>query len=482
MAGMSMQRVGDVYLADTAAVFGQVSLGADVSVWYGASIRGDVAPVVIGPGSNVQDNAVVHCDSGVPNVIGRDVVIGALLGAEEFGFGTAPLVALGCIMLRKCHCNSCSVGVATQDPELRARFAGAPEHVVNYLTCVAEEVRELMAMLGFHSIDQMVGRVDKLMTDRTARLDVGRLLHRPPSGDPPRRLHQQSHGLEKQREWQLLRRIEPALRQGRPVRLYTAVTNRDRAFGTLVSHRVYRISSARVLAADTVILFCRGHAGQSFGAFLAAGVSLHLVGDANDYLGKGLSGGRISLRFIENAGFEPDGTTICGNVALYGATAGEVYIAGQAGERFAVRNSGATAVVEGVGDHGCEYMTSGVVVVLGPTGRNFGAGMSGGEVYVLDEDGRLATCLNEDGCHAAPLDSERGAPLVRRLLENHLACTGSAQARRVLRDWAVCSSRFVSVVPETYDRVVRDALSRGHDLRPPIPVRVRDVQRRARAS
>jgi glutamate synthase domain-containing protein 2/glutamate synthase domain-containing protein 3 len=422
----------------------------------------------------------VRVDGGMKT--GRDVAVAALLGAEEFGFGTAPLIALGCIMLRKCHCNSCSVGVATQDPVLRARFTGAPEHVANYLTCVAEEVRELMAMMGFRTMEQMTGRVDKLKPAIGARLDVSRLLHRPPSGDAPRRTRAQDHGLTNQREWQLLRRIEPALKQGRSITLNVDLTNRDRAFGTLTSHRVHTLTGDRPLAADSVEFQCRGHAGQSFGAFLAPGISLHLVGDANDYLGKGLSGGRMSLRFADDIGFERIGTTICGNVALYGATAGEAYIAGQAGERFAVRNSGAIAVVEGVGDHGCEYMTAGIVLVLGPTGKNFAAGMSGGEVYVFDEADELEACLNEEGVTAVPMDSDRGATLVQRLLENHVACTGSPLARRILEDWPAFVDRFVSVVPDTYGRIVRESLSRGRDLRPPLPARIRDVHRNVRAS
>jgi glutamate synthase (NADPH/NADH) large chain len=421
----------------------------------------------------------VRVDGGMKT--GRDVVVGALLGAEEFGFGTAPLVALGCIMLRKCHCNSCSVGVATQDPRLRAGFSGAPEHVINYLTCVAEDVRERMAALGFRTMEDMIGRMDKLEPVQT-RLDLSRLLHRPPSGDSPRRTRVQDHGLQHQREWALLRRIEPALRQGRPITLNVDVTNRDRAFGTLTSHRVQRLATEGSLPPDSVELLCRGHAGQSFGAFLAPGISLHLVGDANDYLGKGLSGGRISLRFGEDIAFERSGTTICGNVALYGATSGEAYIAGHAGERFAVRNSGALAVVEGVGDHGCEYMTAGIVVVLGPTGKNFAAGMSGGEVYVLDLSGEFRSCLNQDGVTALPMDAKRGAPLVRRLLENHIACTGSPLAHRLLEDWSGSTAQFVSVVPDIYDRIVRESLSRGRDVRPPLPPPIRDMSLNARAS
>jgi glutamate synthase (NADPH/NADH) large chain len=401
---------------------------------------------------------------------GRDVVIGALLGAEEFGFGTAPLVALGCIMLRKCHCNSCSVGVATQDPRLRARFAGAPEHVINYLLCVAEEVREIMATLGFRRMEQMIGRVDKLAPAPGSRMDVSRLLYRPASPDAPRRTRAQDHGLVRQREWALLHRIEPELAAGRPVTLEVDLTNRDRTFGTLISHRVLGLAAALGRPPGSVTVRCRGHAGQSFGAFLAAGVSLDLSGDANDYLGKGLSGGRLSLRFPEDAGFRHDGTIICGNVALYGATAGEAYIAGRAGERFAVRNSGARAVVEGVGDHGCEYMTAGIVLVLGPTGRNFAAGMSGGEVYVLDVERALSHHLaNDDTLALAPLQPGRDEAVVQRMLENHLSCTGSPKARLLLAGWPESSRDFVKVEAQTYGRIVRDALARGHDLRPPCP-------------
>ena len=411
----------------------------------------------------------VRVDGGLKT--GRDVVVGALLGAEEFGFGTAPLVALGCIMLRKCHCNSCSVGVATQDPRLRKKFSGAPQHVVNYLTCVAEEVRELMARLGFRTMDEMIGRVDRLEPNQT-RFDLARILYRPPSADAPRRTRGQQHGLEYQREWALLKKIEPAVKQGRRVALNVEVTNRDRAFGTLTSHRIQRLAGDPPLPAGSVELLCRGHGGQSFGAFLAPGVALHLEGDANDYFGKGLSGGRLSLCFPDDVGFTRDGTIICGNVALYGATAGEAYIAGHAGERFAVRNSGAMAVVEGVGDHGCEYMTGGIVVILGSTGRNFAAGMSGGEVYVLDENDELGAHLNTEDVQLVELDGGRGQPLVKRLLQNHLACTGSARARRILKDWRAYAGRFVSVVPEAFGRIVEDSLARGREPRPPLPVRI----------
>jgi glutamate synthase domain-containing protein 2 len=404
---------------------------------------------------------------------GRDVVVAALLGAEEFGFGTAPLIALGCIMLRKCHCNTCSVGVATQDPHLRVKFTGAPQHVINYLTCVAEHVRQLMAELGFRSLEEMVGRVDTLNAC-SERFDVSRVLHRPPSDDAPRRTRRQEHALEKQKEWPLLPEVERAVAAREPRQLDIAVTNRDRAFGTLISHKVAAANCADALPAGLIRLRCTGHGGQSFGAFLAQGIDLHLVGDCNDYLGKGLSGGRLSLRHASDAGFGTDGTIICGNVALYGATSGEAYIAGCAGERFAVRNSGAVAVVEGIGEHGCEYMTGGTVVVLGPTGKNFAAGMSGGQIFVLDLEDRLEAHLADESIHAYSMSAERDRQLVRRMLENHVSCTGSAAAARVLSHWRRHAGRFVVVVPMAYERILSEARARGREIRPPMPVRIVD--------
>ncbi|MEA3275275.1 MAG: glutamate synthase large subunit [Pseudomonadota bacterium] len=409
----------------------------------------------------------VRVDGGLKT--GRDVVVAALLGAEEFGFGTAPLIALGCIMLRKCHCNTCSVGVATQDPELRRRFAGRPEHVVSYLRFVAEEARELMATLGFRRIENMIGRVDRLEPRPGVGFDLGRLLYRPSSGDSPRQVHPQRHAVAEQKEAKLLARLEPLIRAARPVTVKVHLTNRDRAFGTLLSSRVTRLRGEDPLPTDTLQILCRGHAGQSFGAFLAPGLTLHLEGDANDYLGKGLSGGHISVAPPEGVAYRPGETVVIGNVALYGATSGEVYIGGQAGERFAVRNSGAYAVVEGVGDHGCEYMTGGVVVVLGPVGKNFAAGMSGGEAFVLDERSALPLRINPESVRLSPLSDARDEALVRRLLGNHRTQTRSRCAAQILADWPHFRALFVKVMPVAYQQVIAQALGTGRDLRAALP-------------
>jgi len=413
----------------------------------------------------------VRVDGGLK--AGRDLVVAALLGAEEFGFGTAPLIALGCIMLRKCHCNTCSVGVATQDPGLRRRFAGRPEHVVSYLGFVAEEVRELMAALGFRRMDDMIGRVDRLAPRPGAGFDLSRLLYRPPSADSPRKVRPQRHGVAEQKEVQLLPRLEPLIRAARPATVKVHLTNRDRTFGTLLSSRVARLRGDSPLSPDSLRFLCRGHAGQSFGAFLAPGLTLHLEGDANDYLGKGLSGGRIGVAPPAGVAYRPEETVVIGNVALYGATSGEVYIGGQAGERFAVRNSGAYAVVEGVGDHGCEYMTGGVVVVLGPVGKNFAAGMSGGEAFVLDEHSALALRINPESVRLQALADPRDEALVRRLLANHRAATGSRRAAQVLADWPHFRTLFAKVMPVAYEGVIQRALAAGQDLRSPLPQQAR---------
>ncbi|HSO08086.1 MAG TPA: glutamate synthase-related protein, partial [Pelomicrobium sp.] len=414
----------------------------------------------------------VRADGGLKT--GRDAAIAALLGAEEFGYGTAPLVALGCIMLRKCHCNTCSVGVATQDPHLRGRFAGDPEHVVNYLRFMARELREIMAALGFRTVDEMVGRVDRLRQralrhPKGIRLDLSRLLYRQPSTDTPRKVRAQDHKLQESLDRALIRDAAPALEHRRPVRLRIAVRNRDRAVGTMLSWAATRAQGS--LAPDTIVVECEGSAGQSFGAFLARGITLQLTGDANDYIGKGLSGGRITVATPADAGYEAAGNIVVGNVALYGATAGEAYFNGLAGERFAVRNSGAMAVVEGVGDHACEYMTGGVVVVLGASGRNFGAGMSGGEAFVLDDAGALASLYNPAMVALQPLADGRDRDLLHRLLENHAAYTGSARARELLQAWPASAAHFVKVMPKAYAEVLRRQLAEGRDLRiaPPPP-------------
>ncbi|GGN84779.1 glutamate synthase large subunit [Haloarcula pellucida] len=412
----------------------------------------------------------VRVDGGMKT--GRDVVVAALLGAEEYGFGTAPLVTCGCIMLRKCHCNTCSVGVATQDPDLREKFPGRPAYVVNYVTCIAQEVREYMAELGVRSMDDLVGRVDLLSQrevshDRAASVDLSALLT-VPEGGGRRQTRTQDHGLDEKLDHELLDRARPALERGESVDVSLPIRNRGRTVGAMLSSEVADRYGEAGLPDDTVTVEFEGSAGQSFGAFLASGVTLSLAGDANDYVGKGLSGGKLVVRTPDEAAYDATDNVVIGNVALYGATDGEAYVNGVAGERFAVRNSGVTAVVEGVGDHGCEYMTGGVVVVLGDTGRNFAAGMSGGEVYVLDRDGRFRDRVNTGMVHFDPLD-DRDRRLVRRMVENHYRYTGSDRAREVLDDWETAVAQFVKVMPDAFAAVLDDRLAEGEDPRASLP-------------
>jgi glutamate synthase domain-containing protein 2/glutamate synthase domain-containing protein 1/glutamate synthase domain-containing protein 3 len=403
---------------------------------------------------------------------GRDVVVAALLGADEFGFATAPLIVEGCVMMRKCHLNTCPVGIATQDPELRAKFAGQPEHVVNFFFFVAEEVRELMAGLGFRSMDEMIGRTDLLRVLRPSEnakaraIDLSALLHLASPANAAGDASVQRHYIRSRRRkpdsvgtmnMALVELAQPALERAERVHASMPITNADRAVGATLSGEIARHFGNGGLADDTISFRFTGAAGQSFGAFAAAGLSLELEGEANDYLGKGLSGGRLILRHPRRAQFIPDQTVLAGNTALYGATSGEAYIAGVAGERFAVRNSGAIAVVEGVGDHGCEYMTGGTVVVLGRTGRNFAAGMSGGVAFVLDEFGEF-----EKQCNSAMVDISRvtargDLELLRRLVEQHARYTGSARAKRELGRWQTSQRHFLVVVPREY----RQALERS---------------------
>jgi len=414
----------------------------------------------------------VRIDGGLKT--GRDVAVAALLGGEEFGFGTGALVCLGCIMLRKCHCNTCSVGIATQDPELRKKFVGEPEHVMNYMYFVAEELREIMAELGVRTVDEMVGRTDKLRpvdTDhrKARRLRLEPILHRPPSDDDPRKTMEQDHGVSEKLDHTLIEQARPALEDQTAVHLEHDIYNRNRTVGATLSSEVTGRYGPDGLPDDTIRIDFSGVAGQSFGAFLASGVTLRLDGEANDYVGKGLSGGRIIVRTPERAGYTAHKNIILGNVALYGATRGEAYVNGQAGERFAVRNSGARAVVEGVGDHACEYMTGGVVVVLGGTGRNFAAGMSGGEAYVLDEDGPFERRVNRGMVQVEPLTDNRDRTLVRRLVQLHYHHTGSVKAERVLAEWDDVVTRFRKVMPDAFARQVEEYRQKGEDIRPAVP-------------
>jgi glutamate synthase (NADPH/NADH) large chain len=431
----------------------------------------------------------VQVDGGVRT--GRDVVIGALLGADDFGFSTAPLIAAGCIMMRVCHLNTCPVGVATQDPVLRAKFQGKPEHVINYFFFVAEEVRELMAALGYRRFEEMIGQsqcLDKVRAIdhwKARGLDFTRLFHKPkvPADVAIYNSERQDHGLEKVLDKRLIELARPALETRKPVRHELAITNRDRATGAMLSGEVAKRYGHEGLSEDTIWFSLKGTAGQSFGAWLARGVTLDLMGEANDYVGKGLSGGKLIVRPDPSSGIRPEESIIIGNTALYGAISGECYFRGIAGERFAVRNSGAIAVVEGTGDHGCEYMTGGVVVVLGPTGRNFAAGMSGGIAYVLDERGDF-----EQRCNLAMIDlqaveaeeevmrklanqggdleshglvdvmgdmTNNDAERLHRLVTRHMHYTNSAKARAILEDWTAYLPKFKKVMPVEYREALK---------------------------
>jgi glutamate synthase (ferredoxin) len=397
---------------------------------------------------------------------GRDVVIAALLGAEEFGFATAPLVTLGCIVMRVCHLNTCPVGVATQNPELRKRFTGSPDHVVNFMLFIAQEVRELMAELGFRTINEMVGHTECLETRQAidhwkARgLDFTAILHQPDVPDDVGRYCQigQDHGIEQTLDYtRLLDLCKPALDEGRTVKAALPISNQNRTVGTILGSELTRRYGASGLMDDTIQLHFTGSAGQSFGAFVPRGMTLEIEGDSNDYIGKGLSGGRIIVYPPKASTFKAEENILIGNVAFYGATAGEAYINGVAGERFCVRNSGVEAVVEGVGDHGCEYMTGGRVVVLGKTGRNFAAGMSGGVAYVLDESGTFAERCNTEMVRLGQLihfADEGELDRVKAMIERHAEYTGSRRAEEILSAWGTWLPRFVRVMPNDYKRVL----------------------------
>jgi glutamate synthase (NADPH) large chain len=392
---------------------------------------------------------------------GRDVAIAALLGAEEFGFATAALIASGCILMRACHLNTCPVGIATQDPKLRQRFAGKPEHVVNFMMFVAEDLREVMATLGFRTVDEMVGRVDRLDARdavdhwKANGIDLTAILHQPDAGSgvATRCVQAQDHGLENALDNRLIEMARPAFERGEPVEISLPIRNVNRTVCTMLSAEISRRYGEAGLPPDTITVRFTGSAGQSFCAFMANGVSVHLEGDANDYFAKGLSGGQIVVVPPTGSTFEPSANIIVGNVSLYGATGGEVFLLGMAGERFCVRNSGATAVVEGIGDHGCEYMTRGLVVVLGKTGRNFAAGMSGGLAYVLDEDGEFKHRCNQSMVTLEPL-AENDLAGVKKLVGRHYEYTHSARAWQILAGWEEWASRFVKVMPMEYRKVL----------------------------
>ena len=428
---------------------------------------------------------------------GRDVVIGAMLGADEFGFSTAPLVTAGCIMMRKCHLNTCPVGVATQDPELRKRFAGKPEHVVNYFFFVAEEARELMAKLGIRRFEQLIGRSDLLDMRRGIEhwkakgLDFSRIFYQPAM--PPEvarfRCEEQDHGLAHALDHALISAAAPALDRKQPVRLTYRIRNANRSVGAMLSGAIATRYGHAGLPDDTIHVAFEGVAGQSFGAFLARGVTFELQGATNDYVGKGLSGGRIVVYPDPTCPAKPEDNIVVGNTVMYGAIDGEAYYRGVAGERFCVRNSGAAAVVEGTGDHGCEYMTGGTVAVLGRTGRNFAAGMSGGIAYVYDEDGTFASRCNPSMVSLEPVLSEAAEAKadkehatagkgrlrhggrsdesqLRELIERHLRYTGSTRALAILDGWEAARAKFVKVFPHEYRRALTEMYAKEHDAKP----------------
>jgi glutamate synthase (NADPH/NADH) large chain len=424
--------------------------------------------------NKLRDRIVVQVDGQMKT--GRDVVIGALLGAEEYGFATAPLVVLGCVMMRVCHLNTCPVGIATQDPELRKKFNGSPEFVENFFRFIAEEVRELMAELGFRTVDEMIGRVDCLDVDvavghwKAKGLDLRPLLHQPnlPASVARRRVRSQEHGLEIALDNELIERCRPALESRSPVEFTIPIRNMDRTAGTMLGYEVTKRYGGTGLADDSIRITFTGSAGQSFGAFVPRGLTLTLIGDANDGFGKGLSGGRLVVYPPPESTFKPEDNIIVGNVALYGATGGQAFVRGLAGERFCVRNSGATVVVEGVGDHGCEYMTGGRVVVLGRTGRNFAAGMSGGVAYVFDQHGDFARRCNREMVDLETLVDASEIDFLQNIIMKHAAVTGSTYAERLLGDWAALQRRLVKVMPRDYKRAMAEHAKREREQRPSV--------------
>jgi glutamate synthase domain-containing protein 3 len=410
---------------------------------------------------------------------GRDVAIAALLGAEEFGFSTLPLVAMGCIMMRKCHLNTCPVGIATQDPVLRARFTGQPEDVISFFFFVAEQLRAIMAKLGFRKVDDMVGRVEMLDTRpaiehwKARGLDLSEILYNPPAPSRVARhcTTKQDHGLDEALDYKLIDHAKEAIENQTPIEFKLPIRNVHRTVGAMLSGEIARKYGSAGLPDDTIKFRFTGSAGQSFGAFLAKGVSLELEGDANDYVGKGLSGGRLVVYPPRNSTFVPEENILIGNVVLYGATSGEAFFNGMAGERFAVRNSGASAVVEGLGDHGCEYMTNGLVIVLGKVGRNFAAGMSGGIAFVLDESGQFTGFR----CNKASVDLEQvfdpeDQHLLRAWINRHFEATDSPRAKWVLENWGAMLPKFVKVYPHEFKRVMKKKKAQSETVTHRIPV------------
>lgn len=410
--------------------------------------------------NDLRSRVVLECDGQLKT--GRDVAIAALLGAEEFGFATAPLVASGCIMMRACHLNTCPVGIATQDPELRKNFKGTPEHVINFMYFIAEELRQIMAQLGFRTLKEMVGQSQKLNVNKAIDhykangLDLSTILYKPEKAKevPNYNTTTQDHALENVLDFDIIRAAIPSIYRKEKTRVTFNIKNTDRSVGAILSNEISKIYGAQGLPDDTILVDFTGSAGQSFGAFATKGLSFKIHGNCNDYLGKGLSGGKLIIKVPPTATFKPEENIIIGNVALYGAITGEAYINGMAGERFAVRNSGATAVVEGIGDHGCEYMTGGVVVVLGKTGRNFAAGMSGGVAYVFDDKKQFENGLcNKEMVALEPLEAS-DVTLIRKLIKNHSLYTNSPLAKKLLEDWDNQQKHFIKVMPVDYKKAL----------------------------
>ena len=413
--------------------------------------------------NDLRSRVVIQTDGGLKT--GRDVVIAALLGAEEMGFATAPLITMGCIMMRKCHLNTCPVGIATQNKELRKKFNGSPDYVVNYLFMVAEEAREIMADLGFRSINEMVGRVDALEMQKAIDhwkadgIDLTSILTPADKPHPDVGTYcteSQDHGLEDVLDMKLLNLANPTLQNGESVNIDLPIINTDRTVGTILSNEVAKSQGGNLLPEDTIKIKFTGSAGQSLGAFLAKGISIELEGDANDYVGKGLSGGKLAIYPPDASTFLAEENIIAGNVCLYGATEGKAFFRGHAAERFCVRNSGAHAVIEGVGDHGCEYMTGGRAVILGPTGRNFAAGMSGGVAYIWDPENKFPANCNMEMVELEDVTHEEDIDELKSLIEEHGEITGSTVAESILNNWDESLKEFVKVMPTDYKRVLEE--------------------------
>lgn len=410
--------------------------------------------------NDLRNRIVLECDGQLKT--GRDVAIACLLGAEEFGFATAPLVASGCIMMRVCHLNTCPVGIATQNPELRKKFKGKPEHVVNYMYFVAQELREIMAQLGFRTVNEMVGQVQKLDRKKAIDhykangIDLTPILHEidVPKGTKFHNTQKQQHDVHKSIEFEILEKARPALFRKEKISLDFPIKNTDRAVGAIISNEISKVYGAQGLPINTIKLNFTGSAGQSFGAFATRGLTMTVNGNTNDYLGKGLSGAKLVIKVPEKSTIIPEENVITGNVTLYGATAGRAYINGKAGERFCVRNSGAKTVVEGIGDHGCEYMTGGVAVILGEVGRNFGAGMSGGIAYVYDKNKTFEKNCNKEALNLLPVDEDKDIEELKELIESHYNCTMSPLAQHILEHWEQCLPSFIKVFPEEYKQAL----------------------------